>query len=184
MLELSGVCVRYGTAQVLWDVDLTVGTGEIVAVMGPNGSGKSTIFKAVMGLAPASAGSIRFEGQDITRLVAEEHVGRGISMVLERRRLFPTMTVLENVMMGAFHPATHAGRAKALEWVRDLFPVVSERADQRAETLSGGEQQMVAIARGLMSHPRLLILDEPFLGLTPMMVERVVELMKTINQAG
>jgi branched-chain amino acid transport system ATP-binding protein len=184
MLEMRNVCVRYGGTQVLWDVNLDVGSGEIVAVMGPNGSGKSTIFKAIMGMAMPFAGSIRFNGQDITRLATEKHIASGISMVLERRRLFPTMTVRENVLMGAFDSSTREHRDEMLAWIDDLFPLVRERGSQMAESLSGGEQQMVAIARGLVSHPRLLILDEPFLGLTPKMVGVVVKIIRSINQRG
>ncbi|MEP9351904.1 ABC transporter ATP-binding protein [Xanthobacter sp. KR7-225] len=184
MLEIRGVCVRYGATQVLWDIDLSVSEGEVVAVMGPNGSGKSTIFKAVMGLAPPFAGAISFRGEDITRLPVEKHVARGIALVLERRRLFPTMTVRENVLMGAFHPQAAKGADEALRWLQGLFPVLRERGGQIAESLSGGEQQMVAIARGLMSRPRLLILDEPFLGLAPKMVAQVVDLIRAVNAEG
>lgn len=184
MLEVTDICVRYGATQVLWDVVLNVGDGEIVAVMGPNGSGKSTIFKAIMGLVPSFKGSIRIDGNDVTPMRAETRIGCGVSMVLERRRLFPLMTVRENVLMGAYHPSARASQGEMLEWVNELFPIVAERANQLAERLSGGEQQMVAIARGLMSRPRLLILDEPFLGLTPKMVGHVVEIIRTINRKG
>lgn len=184
MLEVENVSVKYGDAQVLWDVSLRVGDGEIVAVMGPNGSGKSTILKAIAGLVRPSSGTVRFDGQDVTRLPGHQMSEIGISLVLERRRLFPTMTVLENVMLGAYHKGARAHAKQRLEWVEALFPIIGERRSQVANRMSGGEQQMVAIARGLMSGPRLLLMDEPFLGLTPRMVTAIIDLIRTINKTG
>ena len=184
MLELKGLDVSYGTTQVLWEIDLNVAKGEIVAVMGPNGSGKSTIFKTVMGIVRSTAGTIFFEGRDISRLPTHEMVAQGISLVLERRRLFPMMTVHENVIMGAYHKATHAWLEETLEWVESLFPILRERRNQIAGQMSGGEQQMVAVARGLMSRPKLLIMDEPFLGLSPKMVDVIVKIIKKVNAEG
>lgn len=184
MLEVRDMSVKYGDAQVLWDVSLEVGERQVVAVMGPNGSGKSTILKAIMGLVPLSSGSVTFEGNDITGMPAHELCARGISLVLERRRLFATMTVQENIMLGAYHKSARAKAAERLRWVEGLFPILGERRSQIAGRLSGGEQQMVAIARGLMAGPRLLMMDEPFLGLSPRMVDVIIALVKTINNEG
>jgi branched-chain amino acid transport system ATP-binding protein len=184
MLEMSNVSVWYGQTQVLWDVSLTINTGEIVAVMGPNGSGKSTVFKAITGLVPVGAGTITWEGEPLTGCPPHSMASRGISLVLERRRLFPRMTVRENVLLGAFTEKSKSVIADTLERVEQLFPLVAERADSLANSLSGGQQQMVAIARGLMSRPRLLILDEPFLGLSPIMVKQIVKILRTINEQG
>lgn len=184
MLEVDRINVKYGDAQVLWDVSLKVDEGEIVAVMGPNGSGKSTILKAIVGLVPINSGTIRFDGRDISRLPAHRMSAIGVSLVLERRRLFPMMTVLENVMLGAFHKEARSRAAERLAWVEQLFPIIRERRQQIAGRMSGGEQQMVAIARGLMSGPRILLMDEPFLGLTPRMVTTIVELVRAINRNG
>ncbi|MGE0723018.1 MAG: ABC transporter ATP-binding protein [Alphaproteobacteria bacterium] len=184
MLEVEGLDVRYGDVQVLWDVSLTVGPGEIVAVMGPNGSGKSTILKAIIGLVRAARGRIALDGRDIAGTPTHAMAGIGVSLVLERRRLFPQMTVLENVRMGAFHAAARGRERERLEWVEDLFPILRERRGQLAGRMSGGEQQMVAIARGLMSGPRLLMMDEPFLGLAPRIVTQIVEIIRRINAEG
>jgi branched-chain amino acid transport system ATP-binding protein len=184
MLEITGLCVKYAGTQVLWELALRVSPGEIVAVMGPNGSGKSTLLKAVVGLARCSAGSVRFDGTDIINVPPHTMVSRGISLVLERRRLFPAMTVHENLMMGAYHLGARGDLRKRLEFAEELFPILRARRNQMAGRMSGGEQQMVAIARGLMSQPKLLLLDEPLLGLAPNSVETVVALMKKINSAG
>lgn len=184
MLKLTDVCVRYGRTQVLWDVSMSVGSGEIAAVMGPNGSGKSTVFKAITGLVPVSAGKIEWEGIDLTNCPAHRMASHGISLVLERRRLFPRMTVRENVLLGAFTERSNSVVADTLAEVESMFPLVAERGDAIASSLSGGQQQMVAIARGLMCRPRLLILDEPFLGLTPLMVKQIVKVMRQVNDRG
>ena len=184
MLEVDGLDVRYGATQVLWDVSLRVGAGEIVAMLGPNGCGKSTVLKAIMGLVPPSRGRVRLDGAELSGSPAWERVGRGMSLVLERRRLFPRMSVRENVMLGAFHRGARAAARETYAWVEDLFPILAERAEQRAGALSGGEQQQVAIARGLMARPRLMLMDEPFLGLSPVMVRSVLALMRRINREG
>jgi len=184
MLEVKDLSVRYGGAQVLWDVNLTVAEGEMVALMGPNGSGKSTIFKAILGLAPISGGSITFEGTDLIGTPTHKMAKAGISMVLERRRLFAKMTVRENLVMGAFTERSQQKINAALDDVLVQFPLLQEKQGDIAGTLSGGQQQIVAIARGLMSRPRLIILDEPFLGLSPIMVKTIVEAMLSINKKG
>jgi branched-chain amino acid transport system ATP-binding protein len=184
MLQIRDMNVLYGDYQVLWDVSMDVGEGEIVAVLGPNGSGKSTVLKAIMGLAPVRSGSVLFEGRDLTKVPTHEMVGLGISMVLERRRLFPQMTVRENVLLGAYHRSVNKDSASRLEWVESKFPILAERRDQVAGRMSGGEQQMVAIARSLMSRPRLLLMDEPYLGLAPRIVKQIGEIIKRINQDG
>lgn len=184
LLSVAGLDVAYGHFQVLWDVSLEVKAGEIVAMLGPNGSGKSTVLKAVMGISPPKRGSIVYDGRDLVALPVHERVGHGIALVLERRRLFPQMSVRENVLLGAYHRALADGAESRFEYVQDLFPIIRERRDQPAGRLSGGEQQMVAIARGLMSRPRLMLMDEPFLGLSPRMVGEVVAIMRKIREDG
>jgi branched-chain amino acid transport system ATP-binding protein len=184
MLTVESLSVEYGPVQVLWDVSIEVPDGEIVCVIGPNGSGKSTILKGICGLVPSRRGRIMFDGQDLLKVPCEKLVAMGISIVLERRKLFVGMTVLENLEMGAYHHSHRAHMRERLAFVEDLFPLLAERRTQIAGKLSGGEQQMVAIARGLMASPRLLMLDEPFLGLTPKMVDVVANLMRTINKSG
>lgn len=184
MLEVSGLDVFYGATQVLWDVGVTVEAGEIVAMLGPNGSGKSTVLKAIMGLAPRAGGRIRFEGRDLAGVPTWDMVGLGVAMVLERRRLFPDLTVRENVLLGAYHRTPRAHSEATYAWIESLFPLVRDRAGQRAGGMSGGEQQQVAIARGLMAKPRLLLMDEPFLGLSPIMVREILSIMRQINRQG
>ncbi len=183
MLELSGIDVRYGAAQVLWDLSLSVGEGEVVAVMGPNGSGKSTVLKVAMGLKRPSAGRVVFNGIDLTQMSATARVGAGMSIVLERRRLFPRMSVRENIEIGGF-VLPRPDAARQLEWVLTLFPELRPHMDATAGRLSGGQQQMTAIARGLMAKPRLLLMDEPLLGLSPALQQRVFALMREINRQG
>lgn len=183
MLELSGINVRYGATQVLWDVSISVGEGEVVAVMGPNGSGKSTVLKIAMGLKRPSGGRVVFNGSDLTQAPATKRVGAGMSIVLERRRLFPRMSVRENIEVGGFVlPRTEIGRQ--MEWILSLFPELRPHMDATAGRLSGGQQQMTAIARGLMAKPRLLLMDEPLLGLSPALQKRVFALMREINSQG
>ena len=184
MLEIEGLDVFYGDFQVLWDVSLSVGRGEVVAVLGPNGSGKSTVLKAIMGLTPARRGRILFEGQDLLRVPTHHKVDLGISMVLERRRLFGAMSVEENVLLGAYRCRDKGEVSRRLEWVESLFPLIAERRAQEAGRLSGGEQQMVAIARSLMSKPRLLLMDEPFLGLAPRIVHQIIGIIRKIHAEG
>lgn len=183
MLELSGINVRYGATQVLWDVSISVGDGEVVAVMGPNGSGKSTVLKVAMGLKRPSSGRVVFEGADLTQSPATRRVGVGMSIVLERRRLFPRMSVRENIEIGGFVLPRDEVR-RQMEWVLSLFPELRPHLDATAGRLSGGQQQMAAIARGLMAKPRLLLMDEPLLGLSPALQQRVFALMREINLQG
>ncbi len=184
ILEARGLDVLLDDYQVLWKARLAVEEGEIVALLGPNGSGKSTLMNAISGLLRARAGEIVFRGQPIAGLPAHRIVGHGIAHVLERRRLFPYLTVEQNVRLGAYTPAARAGREARLARVTQLFPIVETRAHQLARTLSGGEQQMVAMARGLMAQPQLLMIDEPFLGLAPRVVAELAETIRRINQEG
>jgi branched-chain amino acid transport system ATP-binding protein len=184
MLELSGLDVVYGNFQVLWNLDLRVDAGEVVCVLGPNGAGKSTVLNAVTGIAPRSRGRVTFEGEDITSLATYKMAERGIALVLERHRLFPTLTVRQNLLMGGYNPMARRRRNETLEWIETLFPLVGERRSEEARKLSGGQQQMVAIARGLMSRPRLLMLDEPLLGLSPAMTDEVCDVIRKVNETG
>jgi branched-chain amino acid transport system ATP-binding protein len=182
VLRVEGLSVAYGDFQVLWDVSLEVGAGEIVALLGPNGAGKSTLLNSVSGLVPAQAGRIEVDGRRVDGLPAHARVACGLAHVLERRRLFPHLTVRQNLLLGAYHPAAKPHRAESLAAVEGLFPRLRERHQQLARTLSGGEQQMVAIARGLMSRPRLLLVDEPTLGLAPRVVADILEVLRRINR--
>lgn len=184
MLEVAGLEVAYGDFQVLWGVDLNVAETEVVCLLGPNGAGKSTIMNAITALVPRQAGKVTFNGQDLKDRPTHEMSSLGLAHVLERRRLFPTLTVRQNLLLGAYHPAAKARRAETLRWVESLFPLLSERRDSQAGILSGGQQQMVAIARGLMSQPRLLMIDEPFLGLSPAIVQEILGVIAQINQDG
>jgi branched-chain amino acid transport system ATP-binding protein len=184
MLEVRELDVLLGDYQVLWGARLSVGRGEIVALLGPNGSGKSTLMNSVSGLLRPRTGRITFEGESIAGQPAHRIVGRGISHVLERRRLFPHLTVRQNVWLGGYHAAARASREAEFERLTRLFPIIGTRAGQAAHSLSGGEQQMVAIARGLMARPRLLMIDEPFLGLAPRVVEELVEAIRRVNAEG
>ena len=173
LLAAESVDVAYGDFQVLWEVSAHVREGEIVALLGPNGAGKSTLMNTISGLLHPRRGRVVFAGRRIDTLPAHHIVGEGIAHVLERRRLFPFLTVRDNLLLGAHHPAARRERTATLERVEKLFPVLHERRGQLAHTLSGGEQQMVAIARGLMARPRLLMIDEPFLGLAPRIVQEI-----------
>jgi branched-chain amino acid transport system ATP-binding protein len=184
MLEVAGLQVAYGDATALWDVSLAVEEGELVAVVGPNGSGKTTLINAIAGLLPARGGTLRFRGEDLTRLQSHEVSSRGIAIVPEGRRLFTGMTVEENLELGCYAPAARTARDARLERVYAIFPVLRARRSQAAGTLSGGEQQMAAIGRALMAGPRLLLLDEPSLGLAPAIVERVFEVIVELHRAG
>lgn len=186
LLEVKDLEVAYGDYQVVWGVSLGVAAGESVALLGPNGSGKSTVVNTISGLNKAKGGSIVFDGENITRAPTHARAPLGIAHVLERRRVFPHLTVLQNLRLGAWHPRAKAERAASLERVFALFPRLAERKDQLARTMSGGEQQMLAIGRGLMSLPRLLMVDEPFLGLAPQVMEQmqgVFERLKTEGMA-
>ena len=180
-LAVEALDVAYGDFQVLWEVALEAAEGGIVAVLGPNGAGKSTLLNTISGLVAPRAGRITFRGNRIEGLPAHRTVGEGIAHVLERRRLFPFLSVRDNVLLGAHNPAARPHRAETLARVEALFPVVASRRDQLAHTLSGGEQQMVAVARGLMARPRLLMIDEPFLGLAPRVVEELGMLMRRVR---
>ncbi|NLX50140.1 MAG: ABC transporter ATP-binding protein [Methanospirillum sp.] len=179
MLEIQSLDVFHGRLQVLWDLSLAVGDGECVTVLGPNGAGKSTLVESVMGLNRPARGSIRFEDEEITGLKPNDVAARGIAIVPEKRELFGRMTVAENLALGAYG---HGGEVDAR--VYDLFPVLAERRDQLAGTMSGGEQQMLAIGRALAARPRLLILDEPSLGLSPLYVSTVLESIAALNREG
>lgn len=184
MLEVSSIDVFYGDLQALWDVTFDVKSKELVVIVGANGAGKSTILKTIVGLLRPRRGSITFDGEDLTKLKVYEIAARGISLVPEGRRLFPYMTVLENLLMGAYMSRAREKINDTLEWVFSLFPVLKERKGQLAQTLSGGEQQMLSIARSLMTRPRLLMLDEPSLGLAPILVEKLMNTVKLLNDEG
>jgi branched-chain amino acid transport system ATP-binding protein len=184
MLLVERLEVGYGPLTVLRGIELEVRSGEIVALIGANGAGKSTLLKAISGLLPVSRGAIRFEGTDITRLAPHRVVSLGIAQVPEGRQVFAELTVRDNLELGAFAWAKGNGRARAdMERVYELFPVLLERSGQLAGTLSGGEQQMLAIGRALMARPRLLLLDEPSLGLAPMVVKTIFSVIAQLRQA-
>jgi branched-chain amino acid transport system ATP-binding protein len=187
ILELEDVHTYYGSIQALKGISLTVDQGEIVTLIGANGAGKSTTLRSINGLNSPRRGRIRFQGRDITYASAHHIVEQGISQSPEGRRLFPRMSVLENLEMGTFQRADRANRkavGEDLDRVYELFPRLSERKNQKAGTLSGGEQQMVAIGRALMARPKLLLLDEPSMGLAPIFVERIFEIIREINSQG
>jgi branched-chain amino acid transport system ATP-binding protein len=184
MLAVRDLEVRYGDFQVLWGVSLEVQEGEIACLLGPNGAGKSTILNAVSGLVRPAAGTIEFCGERVDRLPTHDIVTRGLSHILERRRVFPYLTVEKNLSLGAYQERARPHREESLAWVYDLFPRLRERRLQLAHSLSGGEQQMLAIGRGLMSRPKFLMIDEPFLGLGPKVVAEILEIIRKINAAG
>ena len=182
MLEARGLDVLYGDYQILWEAGFRAEAGELVAILGPNGAGKSTLMNTLSGLIRPRRGSVTFKGQSIAGLPPHRIVPLGLAHVLERRRLFPFMTVRENLLLGGYHPEARARREESLAEVEALFPFLRARADQLGHTLSGGEQQMVAIARGLMARPTLLMIDEPFLGLAPRIVEQIAEVIRALNR--
>jgi branched-chain amino acid transport system ATP-binding protein len=184
LLAAEDLDVAYGDFQVLWEVSAHVDEGEIVALLGPNGAGKSTLMNTISGLLRPRRGRVVFGDRRIDTLPAHRIVGEGIAHVLERRRLFPFLTVRDNLVLGAHHPAARRQRTATLEQVERLFPILHERRHQLAHTLSGGEQQMVAIARGLMARPRLLMIDEPFLGLAPRVVREIGAVIRRIHGEG
>ena len=184
LLELNGVDAVYGRVQALRGVSITVDQGEVVALIGSNGAGKTTTLRTISGLMHPPAGSITFAGKDISRMPVHEIVGLGICQSPEGRRLFPRMQVIDNLRMGAFLRKDSAGIQKDMERVFELFPRLKERTTQLAGTLSGGEQQMLAIGRALMSKPKLLMLDEPSLGLAPILVETIFQIVREINGQG
>ena len=184
MLEVRELEVFHGEARALEGVALDVADGEIVCIVGPNGAGKSTLVNTIAGLHRARSGRIVMAGTDVTRVAAHRVCRHGLAIVPEGRRIFPEMTVAENLALGAYRPEARRVRAERLGWVHELFPRLLERATQRAGSLSGGEQQMLAIGRALMAAPRLLLMDEPSLGLAPVIVDEVFEVIRTINAAG
>ena len=184
MLSIEKLGFAYGDLKVLWGIDLEVKTGEIVTVVGANGAGKSTVLKNVSRLVKPASGRILFDGVDLGGLHSHEVVERGLVQVPEGRRIFPEMTVVENLRMGSFVKATRKDRVRNMDRVFGLFPRLAERRDQLGGTMSGGEQQMLAIARGLMGNPRLMLLDEPSLGLSPLFVKNIFSIIKEINAQG
>ena len=184
MLKVSGVQTFYGKVQALWGVSFQVEEGEYVALIGPNGAGKSTTLKSITGLLPKAAGDVSFLGQRIDHMDASDITALGLILIPEGRLLFAHMTVEENLIMGSYVKRAKEHRKESLAYVYDLFPILKERKSQLAKTLSGGEQQMLAIARGLMSRPKLLMLDEPSLGLAPQLVELVFQTLEKINESG
>ncbi|MDQ3467924.1 MAG: ABC transporter ATP-binding protein [Chloroflexota bacterium] len=184
LLELEGIDAFYGAAQALADLSLNVEAGEIVSLLGGNASGKSTTMKVILGLLAPRNGRVLIDGADLTRRSTAERIHRGIASVPEARRLFPQMTVEENLRMGSYLRRDRAEVRADLERMCDLFPRLGERRRQLAGTMSGGEQQMLAMARALMSRPRLICMDEPTMGLAPVLVERVLETIATINRDG
>lgn len=184
MLALANLVVDHGTLRALWDVSLTVRAGERVGLLGANGAGKSTTLGAIMGLYPPQSGDIVFDGASIGARPPAENVARGIALVPEGRRLFVEMSVQENLEMGAYLRASRASLSQTLDYVFALFPILREKARQNAGELSGGQQQMVAIGRALMSKPRLLLLDEPFLGVAPLVIYDVMDALRRVADTG
>jgi len=187
MLQINDLSVRYGAIEALRGISLQVAAGEVVALIGANGAGKSTLMKAISGLAPAAAGAITFDGADITRVPAHQRVQRGIAQSPEGRQVFADQTVRENLMLGAWSRPGRAGWVAMDEDIErhfETFPVLRERQHQLAGTMSGGEQQMLAIARALMARPRLLLLDEPSLGLAPLIVRDIFSVIRRLKQQG
>jgi branched-chain amino acid transport system ATP-binding protein len=183
LLRLSGVNTFYGEIHILADVDLEVAEGELVCLLGGNASGKSTTLKTILGIVRARTGRVEFAGEDVTERSTSYRIGRGMAIVPENRRLFAPMTVLENLEMGGYLRPV-AELREALERVYSLFPLLHERRSQLAGTLSGGEQQMVAMGRALMSNPKLMLMDEPSMGLAPILVERSFEIISQVHDAG
>jgi branched-chain amino acid transport system ATP-binding protein len=184
LLELKDVTLMYGRIQALHGISLTVGEGEIVALIGANGAGKSTTMRAISGLRPVAQGTIHFNGEDITKLRADLRVVRGVSQSPEGRGIFPGMSVRENLEMGAYTRRNRAEINEDLDRVFTLFPRLREREKQVGGTMSGGEQQMLAVGRALMSRPKLLLLDEPSMGLAPMLIQQIFDIVVEINQQG
>jgi branched-chain amino acid transport system ATP-binding protein len=184
LLEVDDIHTYYGNISALRGISLTVEEGEIVTLIGGNGAGKSTTLRSITALTPPRAGTVRFEGKDITKTPSADIVAAGISMVPEGRRCFPRMTVRENLDLGAFLRKDKAGIASDIDRIFGLFPRLQERERQKAGTMSGGEQQMLAIGRAMMARPRLLLLDEPSMGLAPLFVDRIYDTIREINEAG
>ena len=184
MLEIRELNVHYGVIQALKGISFTVNEGEIVTLIGANGAGKTTTLRTISGLIKPTSGSIIYNGEDITKLSAPKRVAKGISQAPEGRRIFPDMSILENLELGAFLRKDKAEIQKDIQSVYERFPILGDRRKQRAGTLSGGEQQMLAIGRALMSKPNILLLDEPSMGLAPLLVKEIFNIVKEINEAG
>ena len=184
MLNVSNLSAGYGSFQALFDINIKVNAGEAVAVIGPNGAGKTTLMRAISGLIPVKDGKIHMEGTDVIKTPSHDIVKLGVAHVPEHRRLFPRMSVEDNLRMGAFSPQFRANYQNRLNFVYSLFPKMQERRNQYAGTMSGGEQQMCAIGRALMSDPKILLMDEPSAGLAPFIVQQVFELIKKIKNEG
>ncbi|MFF4890851.1 ABC transporter ATP-binding protein [Micromonospora chersina] len=184
LLEINDLTLLYGRIQALHGISLHVDEGEVVALIGANGAGKTTTMRAISGLRPVASGSIVFDGTDVTRMRADLRVVRGIGQAPEGRGVFPGMTVVENLEMGAYTRRDRSGIAEDMKMVMDLFPRLHERRKQAGGTLSGGEQQMLAVARALMARPKLLLLDEPSMGLAPMLIQQIFEIITRINEQG
>ena len=187
MIKVEGVNAFYGRAQALWNINMEAAPGELVAIVGPNGAGKTTLLRAMTGLVPIRSGRLLFQGQDISATPAEKRVRLGLAMIPEGREVFADLTVAKNLRMGAFH---RLGREPERDIMNDLqevyrmFPRLMERAEQKAGTLSGGEQQMLAIGRALMSHPKMILMDEPSLGLAPLLVKGIFKVILNLQQGG
>ena len=184
VLDVSSVSVNYGDIQALWDISFSVEKGQLVALIGANGAGKTTTLKSICGLAQLSSGQISHNGKVISGMPVHQVVDLGITLVPEGRQLFPKMTVEENLLVGAYLKRAHAKRAKTLKQIYSIFPRLEERRTQTAETLSGGEQQMVAIGRALMQDPQVIMFDEPSLGLAPIMVQEVFKVIQELHRQG
>ena len=184
MLELKGVCTYYGNIQALWDVDLTVNEGEIVTLVGANGAGKSTTLMSICGAVPVRRGEILLDGKPIQNIKTDRIVRLGINQVPEGRLIFPDLTVLENLELGAYLRKDKPEIKRDLEHMFGLFPILAQRRSQAGGTLSGGEQQMLAICRALMARPRLLLLDEPSLGLAPIIIRQIFDIILQVNEGG
>lgn len=181
MLKIKNLSVSYGDTQVIWDVDIEVKEGEIVTLLGPNGAGKTTLMKTICGLVPAKSGKITFLGEDLLKINPWDRPKKGVVLIPEGRKLFGKMTVEENLLIAAWK---EEGKKETLEWIYETLPRLAERRKQLAGTMSGGEQQMCAIARGIMAQPKLLMLDEPSLGLAPLIVEQVFDLIQKLQARG
>jgi branched-chain amino acid transport system ATP-binding protein len=184
MLEVQGLTAGYGKAQVLHEISLSVGVDEIVTILGPNGAGKTTLVNSIAGVQPVMAGSVVLDGVDLVAIPPHRVSGHGVALVPEGRRIFPKMSVAENLDLGAYGKTARPERDSNVAWVHEIFPRLADRSRQEAGTLSGGEQQMLAIGRALMSRPRLLLLDEPSLGLAPIIVQGIFEVLREVNAAG
>jgi len=184
MLEVEHLSSGYGLVQILWDVSFTIKEKEIVSIIGPNGAGKTTLVKTIVGLLPARTGNIRFKGENVEKLPPYEIVKRGMALIPEGRDIFPRMTVDENIRLGAYTVSNKTKVTESKTRAYDIFPVLKKKEKALAQTLSGGEQQMLVIARSLMADPKLLILDEPSLGLAPIIVEKVLDTLQMINEEG